>query len=241
MIKRYFVFSTSIHLAFVLSLIFLTFSSPVFKKQKFYMVDFVSSGASVPETEPLKPSLPSKSLPQNKTSQQSKGGLLVPKNKQSFLPPRKQILIAQVPEQIINTEETVNSNSEPGGDTPSVPTLPTTVASNKNVNSYNTEGLGETNITTDYPNFPFAWYLNIIRVKLGEKWEQFMPRTGNYECKVVFTIKQNGFISGAKIERSSGDTYFDQMAVRSVEYAAPFPALPDKFPEKTLRIHVIFK
>ena len=49
-----------------------------------------------------------------------------------------------------------------------------------------------------------------------------------------------GQISGSVLSKSSGDSLFDQLAMRAVLYANPLPPLPNGFPDETLKVHMKF-
>ncbi|WP_395172878.1 TonB family protein [Roseibium alexandrii] len=46
------------------------------------------------------------------------------------------------------------------------------------------------------------------------------------DAQVRFTITANGGVSGVRLIRSSGNKAFDQVALKSVQRAAPYPAIP---------------
>jgi TonB family protein len=57
---------------------------------------------------------------------------------------------------------------------------------------------------------------------------------------VVFEIRRDGGLNVAAIEKSSGNTYYDQVALRALNDAGPFPPLPDDFKKPVLRIGLQF-
>jgi len=90
------------------------------------------------------------------------------------------------------------------------------------------------------PAFPYPWYLKAIADRLDKQWhppQEFQPDT---LCQVTFVISRSGEISGSQISKSSGDTLFDQLALRAVLYANPLPPLPNGFPDETLKVHMKF-
>jgi protein TonB len=90
------------------------------------------------------------------------------------------------------------------------------------------------------PAFPYPWYLKAIADKLDKQWhppEEFQSDT---LCEVGFTIVRDGQVSGATVEKPSGDSVFDQLALRAVLYANPLPPLPSGYPEETLKVHMKF-
>jgi periplasmic protein TonB len=93
------------------------------------------------------------------------------------------------------------------------------------------DGLGE--------RFPFAWYINILYQRLWKCWDN--KNAGNRDCLVSFTIARDGSLEDSDIKASSGEYLFDQLALRAVSNAAPFPPLPDGYPDKELNVVVKFK
>jgi protein TonB len=88
--------------------------------------------------------------------------------------------------------------------------------------------------------FPYPWYLKGIADRLDKQWhppQEFAPNT---VCQVTFDIDRSGQISGSKISKSSGDSLFDQLALRAVLYANPLAPLPNGFPDDTLKVHMKF-
>ncbi|MFH0807241.1 MAG: TonB family protein [Elusimicrobiota bacterium] len=90
-------------------------------------------------------------------------------------------------------------------------------------------------------NFPYNWYLSILRDRLMSRWNEESSLSKKQVCSVMFVIEKDGSLGDLSIERSSGDGYFDHVALRSVEYSQPFPPLPEDFKENELRVHVDFK
>jgi len=90
------------------------------------------------------------------------------------------------------------------------------------------------------PAFPYPWYLKAIADRLDKQWhppQEFAPDT---LCQVTFVISRGGDVSGSKISKSSGDSLFDQLALRAVLYSNPLPPLPNGFPDETLKVHMKF-
>ncbi len=96
-------------------------------------------------------------------------------------------------------------------------------------------------ISTDFSDFPYPWYISLVRNALSDKWMTKMPSSGDMRAVIFFNIQRNGTIKNLKVEKSSGNRLFDNAALSSVESAAPFDVLPDDFHEKRLSVHVEFK
>lgn len=89
-------------------------------------------------------------------------------------------------------------------------------------------------------SFPYPWYLKQIADKMDKQWKPPAEFQADTLSQIVFVISREGQISGAKIERASGDTFFDQLALRAVLYANPLPPLPTGYPDDTLTVHFKF-
>jgi TonB family protein len=71
---------------------------------------------------------------------------------------------------------------------------------------------------------PFAWYLSRVKAKIAERWAgKALP---GQQPVAVFEITREGQISRLAIEKSSGNTDYDQAALRAITEANPFPPLP---------------
>ena len=93
-------------------------------------------------------------------------------------------------------------------------------------------------MTLNVSDFPFAWYLSRVQAKVTERWAgKALP---GQQPVAVFEIGREGQISRLAIEKSSGNTYYDQAALRAITEANPFPPLPAEFSGQTLRVHLGF-
>ncbi|MFZ5864047.1 MAG: energy transducer TonB [Nitrospirota bacterium] len=87
----------------------------------------------------------------------------------------------------------------------------------------------------------YPFYTNALKRKINENWSP--PGAGFAQTRatlVVFTILRDGSVRGAEIEQSSGDAFFDQAAIRSVQRANPFPPLPPGYAEESMKIFFSF-
>jgi TonB family protein len=97
-------------------------------------------------------------------------------------------------------------------------------------------------IAVDASDFPFTYYLRLIQSKIGERWAP--PRAaaaGGERVVVLFEIQRDGQVREPQVERSSGNSIYDQSAVRAVLEASPFPPLPPEFKASSLRVHFGFE
>ena len=98
------------------------------------------------------------------------------------------------------------------------------------------QGVGA--VTLNASDFPFAWYLHQVQSKISERWEG-SARAGD-QPQVVFEIGRDGKVTGLKVEKSSGNSLYDQAAIRAITDATPLPPLPADFKDAFLRVHLGF-
>ncbi|MCG2724898.1 MAG: TonB C-terminal domain-containing protein [Elusimicrobia bacterium] len=96
-------------------------------------------------------------------------------------------------------------------------------------------------IVADFSDFPYPWYISLVRNALSNQWMTKMPSSGDMSAVIFFNIIRDGTVKNLKVEKSSGNRLFDNAALSSVENAMPFEVLPDDFTEKKLSVHVEFK
>lgn len=97
------------------------------------------------------------------------------------------------------------------------------------------------NITTDFANFPYPWYITQVRNSLWVEWEKRRPVGNVLSAMVSFAIARDGKIKNLKVERSSNDDTFDFAATSAVINAGPFAPLPMYYEKDELTITVEFK
>lgn len=97
------------------------------------------------------------------------------------------------------------------------------------------------NITTDFANFPYPWYITQVRNSLWIEWEKRRPVGSDLSALVAFSIARDGKIKNLKVERSSKDDSFDFAATSAVINAGPFAPLPMYYEKDELTVEVEFK
>ena len=97
------------------------------------------------------------------------------------------------------------------------------------------------NITTDFANFPYPWYITQVRNSLWIEWEKRRPVGSVLSAMVSFAIARDGKIKNLKVQRSSDDDTFDFAATSAVINAGPFAPLPMYYEKDELTITVEFK
>jgi periplasmic protein TonB len=93
-------------------------------------------------------------------------------------------------------------------------------------------------LTLSVSDFPYAYYIRQVAGKIREKWDgKAIP---GQQPAVIFEIRRDGRLNVVTIDKSSGNAYYDQVALRAINDAGPFPPLPDDFKKPVLRIGLQF-
>lgn len=104
-------------------------------------------------------------------------------------------------------------------------------------------GTDENQTSFTVEDFPFAAYLLTIRDLVGNRWNppergQFAP---SLRAEVFFRIGRDGRLTVTpRILDGSGNTIFDQAAMRAIASAAPFPPLPREYEGTSLGVRFAF-
>lgn len=103
-------------------------------------------------------------------------------------------------------------------------------------------GTGDgTGMVVDAAQFPFGYFLSAIERKVSDNWYSAVAKSGNgLTCVVYFRLMRDGSVQDVRVEKGSGNDFFDRSAVRAVKSASPFPPLPRGFQEDFLGIHFTF-
>ncbi len=92
-------------------------------------------------------------------------------------------------------------------------------------------------------DFPYAWYLNLLRRKISDAWDPPASRllAGRANQVIIrFMLARDGAVSGVDVEVVSGAPGLDSSARQAVSRAQPFPPLPGDFPDDSVEIAVRF-
>lgn len=103
---------------------------------------------------------------------------------------------------------------------------------------------GDKQVKVDTKDFPFAYYLNLLRYRVQENWNPPYQETGEenkINAVVGFQVNRNGKITAMEVETPSGKFLFDQAALRAVAAAGPLPPLPDEYIGEKLTVHIEFE
>lgn len=98
----------------------------------------------------------------------------------------------------------------------------------------------QTVVGLDVSDFPFTYYLRQVQQKVSERWRAPVSGGTSQRSVVLFEILRDGRIKDPIVEQTSGDSLFDQSALRAIMEASPFPPLPQDFKASSLRVHFGF-
>jgi TonB family protein len=93
-------------------------------------------------------------------------------------------------------------------------------------------------VTLAVSDFPYAWYMAAVQRKVTERWAD-KALQGRQPIALV-EIARTGHVTKLSIEKSSGNPYYDQAALRAISEANPFPPLPEDYKDPVLRVHFGF-
>ena len=97
---------------------------------------------------------------------------------------------------------------------------------------------GAGTVTLSVADFPYAWYIQAIHRKIQERWQG--RAIDGRQPEVIFEIGRDGQLRRLAIGKTSGNPAYDQLAMRAVGDATPFPPLPAEFGKPTLTIGLQF-
>jgi len=85
-------------------------------------------------------------------------------------------------------------------------------------------------------------YSSMVQDKISQRWAPPPAESerGEVLVEVGFFIHQDGSVSEVKVEKSSGNFYFDQAALRAIVQASPFPQLSSWTHDSMRLFHVRF-
>lgn len=85
-----------------------------------------------------------------------------------------------------------------------------------------------------------TWYINLLKKKIQDNWS-IKEYLINLSAIVSFRIYRNGKIENVTIERSSGDSKFDNSIIDAIKSVKVWPEFPESIKDKYLDIIVEFK
>ncbi len=88
--------------------------------------------------------------------------------------------------------------------------------------------------------FGFGSYLSILRRKIWSEWTQSAVYGTGLSCVIGLTVTRNGDVKDVKMEQTSGNSFYDNVAQRAVRNASPLPPLPQGFQGSEQRFRIKF-
>ena len=104
--------------------------------------------------------------------------------------------------------------------------------------------VGSSQVKVDTEDFPFAYYLSLIRYRIQENWRppfQTLAEGEKMTAIVGFRIIRNGSVENVNLEHASNRFLFDQAAQRAIHAMGKLPPLPDEFSGDHLTVHIEFE
>lgn len=86
-------------------------------------------------------------------------------------------------------------------------------------------------------------YYSLIWQKIHDAWlipSSMAASSYGYETVISVTINRDGTVSDYNVEKSSGNSYFDQTAIRAIKRASPLPPFPPSWLQKSINIGIKF-
>jgi TonB family protein len=93
-------------------------------------------------------------------------------------------------------------------------------------------------VTLNVSDFPYAWYIQAIHRKIQERWEGRAIQ--GRQPEIIFEIGRDGQVRRLGVGKTSGNPSYDQLAMRAIADANPFPPLPEGFDKPVLTIGLQF-
>jgi TonB family protein len=103
-----------------------------------------------------------------------------------------------------------------------------------------TSGLGSQIAGVEDPDFGYGYYLDRLLQLIDANWTR-PPLGSGVRTILHFRIQKDGTIDELKVEESSGYNSFDLAALRAVQNASPFPALPASYRHDSLGVSLIVR
>ena len=96
-------------------------------------------------------------------------------------------------------------------------------------------------VSVDDANFEFAYYLQMVRAQIARNWTPPAGATTGARAEVYFRVSRSGALSGLRLDVGSGNSVFDQSALRAVVITQQLPPLPLGYSGADLGIHFGFE
>lgn len=92
-------------------------------------------------------------------------------------------------------------------------------------------------------DFPYAWYLNMLRTRITDAWDppgESILTGRSKQVIIAFRVARDGTVDNVTVSGASGTPGLDASARHAVERAQPFPPLPEAYDGAVLDVAVRF-
>ena len=96
-------------------------------------------------------------------------------------------------------------------------------------------------VAVDDGDFAFAYYLGQVRRIIAGNWTAPAGVPAGTQVVVRFRIGRDGSVRDARVETGSGNSWFDQSALRAVAITRRLPPLPEGYGASDLGVHFGFE
>ncbi|MFH1367682.1 MAG: TonB family protein [Elusimicrobiota bacterium] len=94
-------------------------------------------------------------------------------------------------------------------------------------------------ITLESARFPFTYYSKGIEKNVRRNWS-WSSEFERLKAVIYFKIMRDGSVANIQLKESSGDSLYDQQALRAVKLCDPFPPLPEAYGDDYLGVNIEF-
>jgi len=138
----------------------------------------------------------------------------------------------------VETDPTTPQKEEAAA--PSHPSAPSTSGSGQQANNPSVVATGSASLNASL--FKFPYYLKSLENKISGEWSPppVLLEEAVVGAIVQFHVTRRGSIEAVEIEKSSGNSQFDQAALRAVYNSNPLPPLPEGLSDDRLKVHFSF-
>ena len=107
-----------------------------------------------------------------------------------------------------------------------------------------TGGVGSSQVKVETEDFPYSYYLSLIRYRVQENWRppyQTLDEGEIISAIVGFRVLRDGSVTDINLENSSNRFLFDQAGQRAIRAMGHLPPLPEEFSGDHLSVHIEFE
>lgn len=87
----------------------------------------------------------------------------------------------------------------------------------------------------------FGAYTNLMRQRIGEKWNTAGMNNDGKRVLVTFTIMRDGRVQDVRVAQASGNYTLDSSAQRAILEANPLPQLPREYEKDSAQVEIWFQ